>query len=233
VEPPQAGFEDHWLTLPEGTRIHAWYLPHPDPEAGAVLLSHGNGGNLSHRGGLIRLLQRFLGRSVLVYDYPGYGRSDGRPTEAGCYAAGDAAYHFLVSDRRIPPHRVVLYGESLGGGVAIDQASRLEHEALILLFTFTTLPRAAKWHFPFLPCETLMHNRFDNLSKIGRCRQPVLIAHSPKDRVVPYAHSQELYQAAHEPKQFLPLGDWGHDTPMEPWFFEALRQFLARGGGQG
>lgn len=226
VEQPVPGFEDVWLTSTDGTRVHAWCLPHHDPDAGAVLVSHGNGGNLSHRGGLMAALRKVLGRTVICYDYPGYGKSEGRPSEAGCYAAADAAYRYLTNERKIPAGKVVLYGESLGGGVAVDQAARLDHEALILVFTFTTLPRAAKWHFPFLPCDTLMRNRFDNLAKIGRCRKPVLVTHGTADRVVPYRQGEELFAAANEPKRFLPLEGRPHQTPMEPWFFEELRRFV-------
>ena len=226
-EPPTADTEDVWLTTADGTRVHAWHLPHADPAAGAVLVSHGNGGNLSHRGVLMAALRKFLGRAVVCYDYPGYGRSDGTPSEAGCYAAGDAAYRWLTDAKKIPVSKVVLYGESLGGGVAVDQASRLDHEGLVLVFTFTSLPEAASSHYPFLPCRTLMANRFDNLAKIGKCHKPVFIAHGTADPVIPFRQGEELFAAANEPKRFLRLEGQGHQIPMTAAFFTAIRDFLA------
>lgn len=226
VDPVAPDTEEVWLRSADGTRIHAWHLPHPDPDAGAVLVHHGNAGNVSHRGGLMAALRKTLGRSVVCYDYPGYGRSGGRPSEAGCYAAGDAAYRFLTAERMIPADRVVLYGESLGGGVAVDQATRLDHEAVILVFTFTSLPRAAQKHFPFLPCASMMKNRFDNLAKIGRLHKPLLVTHGTKDRVVPYRQGEELFAAAPGPKRFFTLNDWPHQTPMTNWFFKELKRFL-------
>ena len=226
IEPTSPGFEDVWITSDDGTRIHAWYLPHPDPNAGTLLYSHGNGGNISYRGPILKLLQQHLGRSILAYDYPGYGKSEGRSTEAGCYAAGDAAYRWLTVDRGFPAGKVVLFGESLGGGVAIDLATRHDHEALVIAYTFTTLPAAAKFHYPFLPCETLMVNRFDNLAKIGQCRRPVFLMHGTADVVVPFSQGEMLFAAANEPKRFLRLDHWHHDIPTDDGFYLAIQDFL-------
>src|SRR5262249_20051937 len=159
------------------------------------------GGNLSHRGALMAALRSHLGRSVLAYDYPGYGKSDGEPTEPGCYAAGEAAYRWLTDERKVPANRILLLGESLGGGVAVELASRFDHEALVLVFSFTSLPAAARCHYPWLPCGLLMSNRYDNLSKIGRCHRPVFITHGTADEIVPFRQGEELFAAANEPKR--------------------------------
>jgi fermentation-respiration switch protein FrsA (DUF1100 family) len=226
IDPPDPQVRDVWFTSPNGTRLHAWFLPH-ETGTGAVLLSHGNGGNLSHRGHLIENLRRHLGRSILVYDYPGYGKSEGRPGEARCYAAGDAALRWLTEREGVPADRVVLLGESLGGGVAVDLAARHNHEALVLLLTFTSLPDVARRFYPWLPCQTLMSNRFDSLSKIGRCRQPVFIAHGMADQVVPFGQGQQLFAAANEPKRFLPLEGHSHNIFLPEQFYVALREFLS------
>jgi fermentation-respiration switch protein FrsA (DUF1100 family) len=223
-ESPPDQTEDVWLTSPDGTRLHAWFLPHDGP--GAVLVSHGNGGNLSHRGTLIENLRRHLGRSVLIYDYPGYGKSDGRPTEADCYLAGGAAYKWLTGERKVPADRVVLLGESLGGGVAVELATRHDHEALVLLYTFTSLPDAARFHYPWVPCELLMTNRFDNLTKIEKCRRPVFVAHGTADEVVPFRQGEELFAAAHEPKRFLRMDGATHNGDLDERFYSELRRFL-------
>jgi fermentation-respiration switch protein FrsA (DUF1100 family) len=211
----------------DGSLIHAWWLPPTDPSAGAVLLAHGNGGNLSHRGQLASDLRRTLGAGVLLFDYPGYGKSTGRPSEAGCYAAGEAAYQWLAREAMVPANRVVLMGESLGGGTAVELATRHDHRALVLVFTFTSIPVVAKVHYRWVPTRLLMRTRFDNLSKIGRCRRPVFIAHGTADQVVPFAHGEALFTAANEPKAFLRLDGVDHDLDLGDRLCVPLAEFLA------
>jgi fermentation-respiration switch protein FrsA (DUF1100 family) len=167
-----------------------------------------------------------LGISVLIFDYPGYGRSDGTPTEAGCYAAADAAYHWLTQTMKVPPEQLLLYGGSLGGGVAVDLASRHPHRALILVKTFTSIPDVAQSVYPWLPARWLVHNRFDNLEKIGRCPRPLFVAHGTADRLIPFAHGQRLFEAAAEPKRFLRMAEIDHNDGLSGDFFPALRVFL-------
>jgi fermentation-respiration switch protein FrsA (DUF1100 family) len=225
VEPSDLPIQNVRLTSTIGTLIHAWFLPH-EANTGAVLVSHGNGGNLSHRVNLIEALHHSLGRSILIYDYPGYGHSGGKPSEAGCYAAGEAALQWLTGQARVPARQVVLLGESLGSGVAVELARRWEHEALVLLFPFTSLPAVARHHYPWLPANVLMSNRFDNLSKIGGCRQPVFITHGTADQLVPFHQGETLFAAAHEPKRFLPLEGHSHNLWVGELFFRELRRFL-------
>lgn len=219
--------QDVHFTSTDGTKLHAWWLPPTRPEAGAFLVSHGNGGNLSYRGDLAALLNSATGAGVLMYDYPGYGHSEGKPTEAGCYAAADAAYAWLTMEGKIPPRRVVLLGESLGTGVAVELATRHEHRAMVLMCPFTSLPAAAKSHYPFLPTHTLMRSRFDNLSKIARCPRPLLVGHSTDDRVVPFWQGEALFAAANEPKAFHRMEGAGHNLSRED-FARAVAQFLDR-----
>ncbi len=218
--------QDVWLASADGTKLHAWWLPH-ESETGAVLVTHGNGGNVSHRGRLAAELHDLLGRSVLLVEYPGYGKSEGKPSEEGCYAAGEAAFTWLTGDRKVPASEIVLLGESLGGGVAVELATRHDHRALVLLFTFTSLPDAAKYHYPWLPTRTLMSNRFDNRSKIGSCRRPVFVAHGTADRIIPFSQGEELIRAANEPKRFLRLEGHDHNDPLPGEFTRAVRDFLA------
>jgi len=228
MEPADPRTQDVWLASAAGTRLHAWWLPPERAEAGAVLVAHGNGGNLSHRGRLAADLRRRLGTGVLIVDYPGYGKSDGTPTEQGCYDAGEAAYAWLTTDAGIPPNRVVLLGKSLGGGVAVELAARHDHRALVLVFTFTTLPAAAKYHYPWLPTHTLMRTRFDNLAKISRCPRPVFVVHGTADKTVPFAQGEQLFAAANEPKAFLRMEGYGHDVfSFGDSFYDELARFLA------
>lgn len=225
MAPPTADTEDVWLTSADGTTIHAWFLPQPG-ETDVFVVAHGNGGNLSHRGRLAAQLRDLVGPAVMLFEYPGYGKSGGSPSEYGCYAAGDAAVAWLVSEKKIPKGRIIIFGESLGGGVATELATRHEHTALVLTKTFTSLPAAAKVLFPVLPTHTLMSNRYDNLAKLPRITTPVFIAHGTADRLIPFHHAEELFAAANEPKALFRLEGQDHNDPFPPAFFTALKQFL-------
>lgn len=216
---------DVWLDLADGTRLHAWWFPQPGA-TGALLYCHGNAGNLSYRGQAAQALAETLGVSVLLFDYPGYGKSEGKPSEAACYAAADAAYDWLVEQQKIPAEQIILYGKSLGGGVAADLAVRRPHRALLLLKTFTSIPDMAWKQFPFIPTRWLVRNRFDTLSKIGRCTRPVVIAHGDRDGLIPLWMAEANYQAAPTPKQFFLLPGAGHNDMLAPSFLRELRAYL-------
>jgi fermentation-respiration switch protein FrsA (DUF1100 family) len=225
--PPAPGVEDVTVTAADGTPIHGWWLP---PETGeakrAVLLCHGNGANLSYCGDRMVALRKHLGCGVLQFDYPGYGKSGGEPGEAGCYASADAAYGWLTETKGVPADQVIVYGESLGGGVAVDLASRRDCRAVVLVSTFTSLPAAAKSRDFFLPCHWMMSNRFDSASKIGRIQRPVFVAHGTADRTVPFTQGEELFRAANEPKRFVRRDGRGHNDPIEPEVLRDLAEFV-------
>lgn len=229
IAAPNARVKDVELLTASGTRIHAWWCPTErwQPAQGALLYCHGNAGNLSYRADTIARWQKELGQAVLIFDYPGFGWSERKPTEAGCYAAADAAYDWLTGAQGVPPERLLIYGGSLGGGVAVDLASRRPYRALILVKTFTSVPDTAQCHYPWLPCRWLVQNRFDSLAKIGRVHGPVFIAHGTADRVVPFAQGERLFAAAREPKAFFPLHGYDHNHTPGPDFYNAVRDFLA------
>jgi pimeloyl-ACP methyl ester carboxylesterase len=229
VNPPAAArVEDVEMTSRLGHRIHAWWAAPSDwqPEQGAVLFCHGNGCNLSPRGrGLLPWLEE-MHLAVLLFDYPGFGKSSGEPSEEGCCAAGDAAYDWLTGVRKVPADRVLLYGGSLGGGIATDLAVRRPHRALVFVCSFTSFPDMAQAKFPWLPGRWLVRNRFDNLDKIGRCPGPVFIAHGTRDGLIPYEQGERLFAAAKEPKRFLSLVGFGHNDMPPAEFYPTLRHFL-------
>jgi uncharacterized protein len=226
--PPNARVQDVEWQIPGG-RIHAWWCPTEpwDPSQGALLYFHGVGGNLSHRGPGITRWQQELGAAVLILDYPGYGRSTGRPTEAGCYAAADAAYDWLTGPQRVAGERVLLYGGSLGCAVAVDLAARRPHRAQVLVSPFTSVPEVARHLYPILP-RRLVPNLFDNLTKIPRCRRPVFLAHGTADRLVPFSQAERLFAAANEPKELFPMKGYDHHHTPGPEFYARLREFLGR-----
>jgi fermentation-respiration switch protein FrsA (DUF1100 family) len=234
LEPPTAGVQDLELRTPDGTLIHAWWCPPEDwtPSHGAMLYCHGNAGNLSHRGQGILRWQKEMETAVLIFDYPGYGKSVGKPTEAGCYAAAEAAYNWLVEKQQVPPERILLYGGSLGGAVAVELAQRRPHRAMALVSTFASIPDMARHLFPWLPLGRLIRNRFDSMSKIGRCRRPLFMAHGTADRVIPLSQGERLFAAANEPKRFFRLEGYDHNhTPPEE-FYRQFREFLATAEGR-
>jgi uncharacterized protein len=222
-----AGTRDVVLTSADGTEIHGWWLPCPGA-SGALLYLHGNAGNLSFRADTVGQLRKALDLSVLIIDYPGFGKSTGSPSEEGCYRAADAAYDWLVQDQKIAPTEIVLFGKSLGGGVATELASRRDHRALALVKTYTSLPDVAGHLYPFIPVQLLMRNRFDSISRIAACRRPVFVAHGTADELIPFELGQRLYEAANEPKEFFTMPGHGHNDPFPAEFYTALREFLRK-----
>ena len=193
-----------------------------------MLFCHGNGGNLTHRVDTLIMLQRRVGVSVLIFDYRGYGRSEGKPSEAGVLADARAARAWLAAREKRPAADVVLMGESLGGAVAVDLAARDGARALVLESTFSSLPDVAAYHYAWLPVRWAMRTRFDSVAKIGDYHGPLLQAHGDADTIVPIRFGRRLFEAAAEPKQFLLLPGHDHNDPMPPEFYDALAAFVDR-----
>jgi uncharacterized protein len=224
--PPSPDIEDVYLTCADGVRVHGWWLPCPDAKS-ALLYLHGNGGNLSWRGNSIVNMRDQFRVSVLIVDYPGYGKSEGRPSEQGCYQTADAAYAWLTDPQHVAAKDILIYGGSLGGGVAVDLASRHDHRALILVKTFTTVPDVGAQLYPWLPARWVMRNRFASIDKITQCKRPVFIAHGDADEIIPFVLGKRLYEAANEPKQFVVMPGATHNQPLPEEVFAAMKTFLA------
>ena len=207
--PAQAGmpYEDLYLTTSDGVKINAW-LVKSSPLASTILFAHGNAGTMSDRVMKIKFFHDF-GLNVLVFDYRGYGKSQGYPTEKGIYLDAQAAYDYLQSRPDIDYQRIIGYGESLGGVVAVDLAARRKLAALIIESSITSAQDMAKRLYPFLP-SFLMSLKFDSMSKIKNIDIPKLFLHSPEDQIVLLSMGQKLYEAASGPKSFL-LTYGGHN----------------------
>ena len=200
--------EEVWLRTEDGVKLNAWYLPSPTASQ-VLLLFHGNASNL---GTDLPRLQFFahLGVSLFEVDYRGYGKSEGSPDEAGLYRDADAAYRYLMESRGHQPGEIFLHGQSLGGAVAIDLASRRECGGLIVESSFTSAREMARRMFLLPLLEYVPKSRFDSLRKIRQVQCPVLIVHGTQDQVIPFFMGEKLYQAAPEPKSFLPVEGAGH-----------------------
>lgn len=192
----------------DGERLHGWFFPR-EGAAGAVLVCHGNAGSIEDRLGLARAFLD-LGWAVLLFDYRGYGRSTGTPSEDGTYRDAEAAHEHLAHVEGFAPERIVLHGESLGAAVALELALRRPSAGLIVESAFTSIPDMAAALYPFLPARRLARIRYDNRAKVARLGVPLLVVHSPADEIVPFAHGERLFAAAHEPKRFLRTGG-GHN----------------------
>lgn len=219
-------FEDVELTADDGTRLHGWYIQHPDATH-TLLFFHGNAGNISHRGDSIAIFNR-LGLSVLIVDYRGYGRSAGRASEAGLYRDAVAARDYLVEARGVDPASILIFGRSLGASVAADLASRVPTGGVVLESGFSSARDMARHLYPGLHRVLYLRFDFDAAERLSRVRSPVLVLHSPDDEIVPYALGRKLFEAAREPKRFVDLrGD--HNSGFlasQPDYERSLAAFI-------
>jgi len=211
TDPSERGleYEDVSFRAGDGTLLHGWFLP--GKGRGTLLFCHGNAGNISHRLDSLEIFHR-LGLSVFLFDYRGYGKSGGKPSEEGLYSDVEGAWRWLAEERGIRPETIVLFGRSLGGAVAAWAAEKHSPAGLILESTFTSLADIGKHHYFFLPVKLITGDSFNTLDRMKNITCPVLVASSPEDEIVPPEHGRILFEAARQPKRFLELtGDhnWG------------------------
>jgi hypothetical protein len=213
-------WDDVYIDTDDGERLHGWYVPAlvpalvPAPpnavsEArGVLLFFHGNAGNISHRLESIALFNR-LGLDVLIVDYRGYGRSTGKPTEAGTYRDAQAAWDYLLRERAVAPGRIVVFGRSLGGAVGAWLASQRPvgetPAAVIIESSFSSGADMARRLYPIFPVRLLTRLKYPVVDYVARLRCPVLVVHSRDDEIIPYAMGRAVYAAAAQPKSFLEL----------------------------
>jgi uncharacterized protein len=204
----ELGVREVTLSTEDGLSLLSWYLP-PRPGQPVVAYFHGNGGHIGYR---VERLLRFArqGFGVLMSEYRGYGGNPGTPSETGFYADGQAALAFLKREG-VAPSRLVLYGESLGSGVAVQLATQHEIAALILEAPPTSVAEVAQCHFPYVPASRMVVDRFDSLSRIAEVKAPILVLHGESDRVVPIRYGRTLFDAAPEPKEGWFVPDAGHE----------------------
>ncbi|NLE39825.1 MAG: alpha/beta hydrolase [Pirellulaceae bacterium] len=224
-EPSGLVFEEARFQAADGTKLHGWYVPHDRPRA-VVLFCHGNAGNITHRAGMLETMHDHVGASVLIFDYRGYGRSEGKPNEKGVLADARAARAWLAAREGIDEREVVLMGRSLGGAVAADLAARDGARALVLEGTFTSVPDMAAHIYPWLPVRALIRNRFDSLAKIGDYPGPLLQSHGDADTIVPIESGKKLFDAANEPKEFVTLHGVDHNDWLPESYYDRMREFF-------
>lgn len=223
------------LETEDGLALDAWWLPADRPR-GTVLFFHGNAGNISHRLDSLAQFHR-LGLSGLILDYRGYGASEGRPSEAGTARDARAAWHWLMAAGHVPGE-VVLFGRSLGAGVAAELAAALSDRgtppgAVILESSFRSVPKLGQRLYPFLPARWLARLEYDVERQVTRIDAPLLVIHSRDDEIIPFDEGRAVYAAAGEPKALLVIRG-GHNSGFldsEPDYSAGIDAFLSETAG--
>ena len=233
VTPADAGlaYEDVSFRAADGTLLHGWFTP-ADNERCVVLFCHGNGGNLSNRVDLIGIYN-LAGISTFFFDYRGYGRSGGSPTERGTGADAEAARRYLTETRGIDPSRIVIHGRSLGGAVAARLAIDHPPPALILDSAFTSIEDMGSNLYPWLPVRLLSRFHYPTIEHVRRVKCPVLVIHSRADDIVPWHHGRALFEAAPEPKEFLEIRGSHNDNFLVTGadYYRGIGSFISRHTG--
>ena len=220
-------YEEVFFTTDDGIELHGWYLP----GSGEVtwLWFHGNGGNISHRVDELALFRHRLGVNQFIFDYRGYGRSPGTPSEKGTYLDSRAALEYLLSRPDVVPEKIVYFGRSLGAAIAVELAANREPLALVLVAPFSSIADMAKVAFPFTPFHLLVRGRYDSVTRIRGIHRPVLILHGDQDATVPLVQGKKLFEAANQPKRFQSLIGTAHnDTYIAGGgsYWDTMSEFL-------
>ena len=226
IKSPPEGAESVWFNSTDGTRLNGWFFESQlRPATATIIFFHGNGGNISSVGWIG---QRFAkhGFNVLLFDYRGYGASEGvAADEAGLYADGDAAVAFVANKKGVRPEQIILYGHSLGTTVAADVASRGNFGAVVLESGFSSASSLGASALPWLPrwLHFLGRNRFESARKLTNVKSPILIAHGDPDYTIPTSEAHLLFASANEPKKLLIVPGAGHVV-----FSAAGEQYLSQ-----
>lgn len=217
----------------DSTKLTGWIIPAATagPDAPWVLVSHGNYGNIGY-GGRPQFYAWFrdLGVNLFAYDYRGFGASDGVPSESGVYADAEAAYRYLTDSLQVPSSRIILFGHSLGTGVAIELARHEPAAGLIIEDAYTSVADRGQEVFPVLPIKLIARSRFASIEKVGELRIPKLFLHARNDRTIPIEHGRKVFAAAAEPKQFVELNA-GHADGYKAdrtTYYRAIDAFIRR-----
>lgn len=224
-QPPSPLGENVEFASHDGTKLTGWYLPHPEPNA-VVLFACGNGGNMSYWRDVFLTLNEVCDATVLGFDYRGYGRSEGSPSEGGVYADARAARNWLARRSGLPEDRIVLMGRSIGGGVMIELA-RDGARGLVVESTFTALPDVAARIYRPIPVQWFMRSRFNSLDKIASYQGPLLVSHGTDDTLVPLEMGKRLYDAAgSRTKKFFTVPNGEHNDSQPYAYYEQLGEFF-------
>lgn len=222
-------YNDLTIKTPDSETLKGWQVLASDTATQWVLFLHGNAGNISDNTHPQRAKHFVdMGYNFMIFDYRGFGASTGKPSEQGLYTDAQTVYNFLTQTKKVPANKIIIYGWSLGSGVAINLASTNPCKALITEGAYTTIPAVGQSYYPFIPVELVAKNRFDSFSKIAKVQCPVLLLHSPTDLQIPFYMSESLFQRATSSKKQLVRVVGGHVNAQQsdPNFYKAIALFL-------
>jgi uncharacterized protein len=235
--PPVAGGDWHpaglvheevWFNAGDDTKLFGWFAPQPNSKR-AVLYCHGNGEDVASNAETLAELRRQLDANVFIFDYRGYGHSEGRPDETGCIADGLAAQRWIADRLGVKTSDVIVMGRSLGGAIAVAVAGEQGARALVLDSTFSRMTDAAAYHYPWLPVRLLMRNRYDSLARIRQYQGPVFQSQGTADTIVPIELARRLFAAVpSDRKEFREFPGRDHNDPLPPIYLREVRAFLDR-----
>ena len=220
-------YQDVVFQTEDSLWLHGWFVP--GRRDITWIWCHGNAGNISHRVDNLLLVHEILGVGVLLFDYRGYGKSDGKPSEKGTYLDAMAAWKYIESRGDIDLSKIVIFGRSLGTAIAVDLALSHHSYGVILESPITSIEEMGEKAFPHFPIRSLVRTKYDSLSKIPKLFTPLLVIHGDLDEVVPFDMGRRLFEAANEPKTFHPVLGAGHnDTYIRggETYFEAIEAFM-------
>lgn len=215
----------------DGTGLTAWIVPGRGPDSTGywMLISHGNLGNIGYaERPEFYAAMRDLGLNLLAYDYRGFGASEGAPSELGLYNDAEASYRYLTDSLGVSPDRIILFGHSLGSGVATELATRVKAAALVIEGGYTSVPDRGQEIYPWVPVKLIATQRFESIAKVPAITMPKLYLHSPSDDVIPFSHAEKVVAAAAEPKRLVPVKG-GHMLAFREdgaTYFGAIRDLI-------
>ncbi|MCK9554313.1 alpha/beta hydrolase [bacterium] len=221
-------YEDITFYSIDDKKLNGWFISANKPLA-TIIYCHGNAGNISDRIDIAKLLHS-MGFNVFLFDYRGYGKSRGIPGEKGLYLDAEAAYDYLSMRNDVDKGRIVLYGESLGGGAACNLALKRKVSAVITFGAFASIADMADVAFPKIPLKYFITMKFDNISKVKDIKCPKLIIHSADDTTVPFDQAKKLFEAASQPKEFFETsGGHTNDAILDnPLAAKKIKQFISQ-----
>jgi hypothetical protein len=221
--------QDVWFRSIDGTRLFGWLVEAERPLA-TLLWCHGNAGNIIHRLENLAELYR-IGLSVFLFDYRGYGRSEGRPSEDGLYHDAEGAYLYLRQERQIPPSRLVVFGRSLGAAVATDLVSRRPAAGLILESPFPSVAAVARLNHLGVAARWLLGAKFNLIERLSKVSVPILVMHGDRDSIIPLELGKAVFEAAPQPKEFYLVPGADHNDAYIVGgvpYFQRLKQFVQK-----
>jgi fermentation-respiration switch protein FrsA (DUF1100 family) len=202
-------FEDVIFQSSDDLKLTGWYIPAGDCKI-TVLFCHGNGGNIMHRLDSISIFHN-LGLNCFIFDYRGYGNSEGKATEAGTYLDTNAAYNWLIHRRKTAPNNIIIFGRSLGGSIAAELATKVEAKGLVIESAFTSYIDMGKRIYPYMPVRWFAQFTYNTIDYITQVRCPVMVIHSKNDEIVPFDFGLKIYEATNEPKKFVEISGSHND----------------------